>query len=111
MDAVIGFPKREVQAISLIGLAHMLSHLYWIAFAPIAPAMMGTFQISALEWGLSLGVFSVTTGLFQTPMGLVVERVGGRRGQGASLQRGPRECAWVPHGAGGGGPRGARSAA
>ena len=79
MEAVVGFPKREVQAISLIGLAHMLSHLYWIAFAPIAPAMMGTFQISALEWGLSLGVFSVTTGLFQTPMGLVVERVGGRR--------------------------------
>ena len=79
MEAVAGFPKREVQAISLIGLAHMLSHLYWIAFAPIAPAMMDTFQISALEWGLSLGVFSVTTGLFQTPMGLVVERVGGRR--------------------------------
>jgi len=79
MEAVIGFPKREVQAISLIGLAHMLSHLYWIAFAPIAPAMMSTFKISALEWGLSLGVFSVTTGLFQTPMGLVVERVGGRR--------------------------------
>ena len=79
MEAVAGFPKREVQAISLIGFAHMLSHLYWIALAPIAPAMMESFGISAFEWGLSLGVFSVTTGLFQTPMGLVVERVGGRR--------------------------------
>jgi len=79
MEAVAGFPKREVQAISLIGFAHMLSHLYWIALAPLAPSMMDTFGISALEWGVSLGIFSVTTGLFQTPMGLLVERVGGRR--------------------------------
>jgi len=79
MEAVAGFPKREVQAISLIGFAHMLSHLYWIAFAPLAPSMMGSFAISAFEWGLSLGIYSVMTGLFQTPMGLIVERIGGRR--------------------------------
>ena len=79
MEAVAGFPKREVQAISLIGFAHMLSHLYWIAFAPLAPVMMEAFDISAFEWGLSLGIYSVMTGLFQTPMGLVVERIGGRR--------------------------------
>ena len=62
MEAVAGFPKREVQAISLIGFAHMLSHLYWIAFAPLAPSMMGFFGISAFEWGLSLGIYSVMTG-------------------------------------------------
>jgi FSR family fosmidomycin resistance protein-like MFS transporter len=79
MEAVAGFPKREVQAISLISFAHMLSHLYWLALPLIAPLMMVGFGISALQWGLALGVFAVTTGVFQTPMGLVVERIGGRR--------------------------------
>ncbi|NKB21616.1 MAG: MFS transporter [Alphaproteobacteria bacterium] len=79
MEAVAGFPKREVQAIGLIGFAHMLSHLYWLALAPLAPSMIDDMQITAVDWGLALGAFSVTTGIFQTPMGLLVERVGGRR--------------------------------
>lgn len=79
MEAVAGFPKREVQAIGLIGFAHMLSHLYWLALAPLAPSMIDEMQITAVDWGLALGAFSITTGIFQTPMGLLVERVGGRR--------------------------------
>ncbi len=79
MEAVAGFPRREVQAIGLIGFAHMLSHLYWLALAPLAPSMIDEMQITAVDWGLALGAFSVTTGIFQTPMGLLVERVGGRR--------------------------------
>ena len=79
MEAVAGFPRREVQALSLVGFAHMLSHLYMIPFAPLLPVLTGDLNISYAEFGLALAGYAVTTGFFQTPMGLLVERIGGRR--------------------------------
>ncbi|MBK19892.1 MAG: hypothetical protein CMM52_13750 [Rhodospirillaceae bacterium] len=79
MEAVAGFPRREVQAISLIGFAHMLSHLYMLALAPMAPSAILELGISAIQWGGALALFAVTTGICQTPMGVLVERIGGRR--------------------------------
>ena len=69
MEAVAGFPRREVQAISLVGFAHLLSHLYLLALAPLLIPMTTGLGISTVEWGVALGVFAITTGVFQTPMG------------------------------------------
>jgi MFS family permease len=79
MASVISFPRREVQAIGLIGFAHMLSHLYLLALAPLLIPITTTLQISTLEWGIALGLYATTTGILQTPMGFLVERIGGRR--------------------------------
>lgn len=78
MQAVAGFPKREVKAIGLIGFAHMLSHLYMLAFAPLAGVMIADLNIDAIGYGLALTVFAISTGIFQTPMGLLIERIGGK---------------------------------
>jgi len=78
MHTLAGFPKREVQAMGLIGFAHMLSHLYMLAFAPLAGSIIADMEISAIEYGAALTAFAVVTGIFQTPMGLLVERIGGR---------------------------------
>lgn len=79
MASVISFPRREAQAIGLIGFAHMLSHLYLLALAPLLIPITKSLQISNLEWGIALGLYATTTGVLQTPMGFLVERVGGRR--------------------------------
>jgi FSR family fosmidomycin resistance protein-like MFS transporter len=78
MKSLAGFPAREAQAMGLIGFAHMLSHLYMLAFAPLAASIISDMQISAIEYGAALTAFAVVTGIFQTPMGLLVERIGGR---------------------------------
>jgi len=78
MQVLAGFSKKESQAMSLIGLAHMLSHMYMLAFAPLAASVMNDLQISAVEYGIALTAFAAVTGIFQTPMGLLVERIGGR---------------------------------
>jgi len=79
MEAVAGFPKREVQAVSLVGFAHLLSHLYPLALAPLLIPITKALEISTVEWGFAIGLFALTTGVLQTPMGFLVERIGGRK--------------------------------
>jgi MFS family permease len=79
MASVISFPRHEVRAVGLIGFAHMLSHVYPMALPLLLSPITEAFQMSALEWGAALAVFAVATGILQTPVGFLVERVGGRR--------------------------------
>lgn len=78
MEAVAGFPKREVRAIGLVGFAHMLSHLYMLPLAPLVPLITRDLDIDYAGFGLALAAYAIMTGVFQTPMGLLVERIGGR---------------------------------
>ena len=78
MAWVQSFPRREAQAISLIGVAHMLSHLYFLALAPLLIPITTDLRITALQWGTAFSAYAITTGVLQTPMGLLVERIGGR---------------------------------
>ena len=79
MASVISFPRHEVKAIGLIGFAHMLSHIYPMALPLLLSPITQSFQMSGLEWGAVLAVFASTTGILQTPMGILVESIGGRR--------------------------------
>ena len=79
MASVLSFPRHEVKAIGLIGFAHMLSHIYPMALPLLLSPITQSFQMSALEWGTVLAAFAIATGVLQTPMGFLVERVGGRR--------------------------------
>lgn len=79
MASVVNFPRREIQAMGLIGAAHLLSHVYLLALAPLLIPITSTLHISTVEWGTALGVFAIATGVLQTPMGFLVERIGGRK--------------------------------
>jgi predicted MFS family arabinose efflux permease len=79
MASVISFPRHEAKAIGLIGFAHMLSHIYPLTLPLLLSPITQSFQMSAFEWGAVLAVFAITTGVLQTPVGLLIERVGGRR--------------------------------
>ncbi len=78
MQLVAGFHKREVQALGLIGFTHLMSHLYLLPLAPLLLALEGDLGINKAEFGLALAAYAITTGVLQTPMGLLVERIGGR---------------------------------
>lgn len=70
---------REIRAISLIGFGHFLSHFYFFGLVPLLVAIRNEFGLSAVEVGAILTVYNVATGTLQTPMGILVDRLGARR--------------------------------
>lgn len=70
--------RHETQVVGLISVAHLLSHLYMLALPPLFPLIHGSLGISYTALGITLAVFAVTTGLLQTPMGFLCQRIGAR---------------------------------
>lgn len=70
--------RREAQAVGLVSFAHLLSHLYMLALPPLFPLLRGDLGVGYAELGLVITAYSVTTGLLQTHMGFLVNRIGGR---------------------------------
>ena len=64
--------------VSLISVGHCYSHLSSIAVAPLFPALRDAFDVSWVALGALMTVFSVATSVAQIPVGLVVDRYGGR---------------------------------
>ncbi|MFN4087941.1 MAG: MFS transporter [Alphaproteobacteria bacterium] len=69
---------REVRAIGLVTGAHFLSHFYQLALPPLFPLMAEIYGLSYLQLGVIMTVAGVSTGLSQTPVGFLVDRVGAR---------------------------------
>jgi MFS transporter, FSR family, fosmidomycin resistance protein len=70
--------RRETHVIGLISMAHMLSHLYMLALPPLFPLIKDDLGVGYAELGLAITCFAVATGVLQTPMGFVCERLGAR---------------------------------
>ena len=71
--------RRDIKVISLVGLAHMLSHFYQLVLPPLFPLLTGTFNVSFTELGLMMTTFYVVSGVCQTPAGFLVDRWGAKR--------------------------------
>ena len=78
MDAQTATLKREYKVVGLVSFAHMLSHLYMLVLAPLFPLIRADLQVSYVALGLTITAYALTTGLLQTPMGFLVNRIGGR---------------------------------
>ncbi len=78
MAASSGQMRREFQVVGLVGFAHHLSHLYQLALPPLFTLIRADLGLSYAELGLVMTLFYLTTGVLQTPMGLLVDRVGAR---------------------------------
>ena len=70
--------RRDAQVITLIGLAHSVSHFFQLILAPLFPLLKVEFGVSYAELGLLMSAFFVVSGIGQALAGFVVDRVGAR---------------------------------
>jgi len=68
----------ESRFIAVICSAHLMSHYYMLLLAPLFVFVRADFNVSYTELALALTVFNVVSGVLQTPIGFIVDRVGAR---------------------------------
>ena len=69
---------REVRTLALISTVHLVSHFYWLIFAPMMPALKDLLQVSFTELGIAITVMNAISALTQAPTGFIVDRYGPR---------------------------------
>jgi len=71
--------RSDVLVIGLVGLAHLLSHFYQIALAPLFPLLHEEFQVSYTALGFVVSLFFGVSGICQAFVGIIVDRYGAHR--------------------------------
>ncbi len=69
---------RDAKVLALVGTGHFFSHFYGLALPPLFPLLQADLGVSYAALGLILTLYSVATMIFQTPVGFLVDRFGGR---------------------------------
>jgi FSR family fosmidomycin resistance protein-like MFS transporter len=79
-EAISGRAIRPAGSRLIAGVcaAHMMSHYYMLMLAPLLAFIRNDFNVSYTELALALTVFNVVSGLLQTPVGFLVDRIGAR---------------------------------
>nr|WP_314858477.1 MFS transporter [uncultured Undibacterium sp.] len=70
--------KQDAMVISLVGLAHGISHFFHMILAPLFPWLKEAFGLSYSELGLLMSAFFVVSGIGQALSGFVVDKIGAR---------------------------------
>src|ERR1700681_5023500 len=70
-------PARS-RLIAAVCAAHTMSHYYMLMLAPLLALIRADFNVSYTELALALTVFNVVSGVLQTPVGFLVDRIGDR---------------------------------
>lgn len=70
--------RQDAIVITVVALAHAMSHFYQLVFAPLFPMMKDEFGVSYAALGLLLSVFFACSAVPQPFAGFVVDRYGGR---------------------------------
>jgi MFS family permease len=78
MVAIAAELRNDAKVIGLISVAHFFSHFYMLVVPPLFPVLKETYGVGYAALGLLLTVGNIATGLFQPPLGVLVDRVGGR---------------------------------
>lgn len=79
LASVEAVPPREIATISIVSLAHFVSHLLQLALAPLFIAMRTDLGASFTELGVVLSVFYLFSGAGQVVAGILVDRFGAHR--------------------------------
>jgi MFS transporter, FSR family, fosmidomycin resistance protein len=78
LTSVRAMPSAESRLIAGVCAAHLMSHYYMLTLAPLLAFVRADFNVSYTQLALALTVFNVVSGLFQTPVGFLVDRIGAR---------------------------------
>ena len=71
--------RQDVKTISLVSLAHGLSHFFQIATAVVFPLIKDDLGVSYVALGGTVALYYVVSGICQTAAGFAVDRFGARR--------------------------------
>ncbi|MFQ5682506.1 MAG: MFS transporter [Candidatus Binatia bacterium] len=66
--------KEEWTVIGLISIGHFLSHFFLIMVPSLVPLIKAELEISGLQIGLMVSIYSLSSGAGQYPMGILVDR-------------------------------------
>jgi FSR family fosmidomycin resistance protein-like MFS transporter len=69
---------RDTKVISIVAIAHFVSHVYIMLLPPILLLVKDHFDASFREIALALTAYNVASALLQTPAGFLVDRIGAR---------------------------------
>lgn len=70
--------KQDILLITLLGVAHGLSHYFHLIIPPLFPWIMPEFGTTYAEMGAVMTVFFITSSLGQAASGIVVDKLGPR---------------------------------
>src|SRR3954464_7670309 len=56
--------------------AHFLSHVYFLLLPPVFLFVRADYGVSYTELAIALSVFNIVSAIFQTPAGILADRVG-----------------------------------
>ncbi len=76
-DAEVG-GSRAARTLAVISAVHLVSHYYWLAFAPMMPALRDLLNVSYTELGLAITTMNAVSAVTQAPTGFIVDRYGPR---------------------------------
>jgi FSR family fosmidomycin resistance protein-like MFS transporter len=71
--------RKEWRAIWFVSGAHLVSHYYTLALIPLFALLKLQLGVSFVQLGLAITVYNVVSVIAQTPIGFLVDRVGGRK--------------------------------
>ncbi len=75
-----GTGQREgIRTITLIASGHAVSSFYILSLAPLLPFLKAEFGVSYTLLGAMLSLRSLVSGALQMPVGILVDRIGGKR--------------------------------
>jgi MFS transporter, FSR family, fosmidomycin resistance protein len=79
MAEAASLPARDIRVMSLIGLAHGVSHFFQLVLPPLFPLVKNALNVSYTELGLVMAVVFTISGFAQVAAGFVVDRFGPQR--------------------------------
>ena len=71
--------RTDIRTISLVSLAHGLSHFFQIATAVLFPLIKDELGVSYVELGGTVALYYIVSGVCQTAAGFAVDHYGARR--------------------------------
>lgn len=70
--------RQDARVITLVGVAHLISHFSQLLLAPLFPWLKEAFNVSYAELGFLMTIFFLVSCVVQTLSGFVVDRFGPR---------------------------------
>jgi MFS transporter, FSR family, fosmidomycin resistance protein len=71
--------EHHLRVIGIVGAAHGGSHYFHLVLPPLFPLLKEAFGVGYAELGFLMSVFFAASGLCQTPVGFLVDRIGAAR--------------------------------